>query len=437
MRRIAFLSVSVLIGILFLVNACKKKEEEFNTPCSKPTPAKAYSNGPIGVGGTLQLTAESISGASYSWTGPNGFSSTSQNPSVSFTSAAAGTYAVTITVDECTSDPYYVYVEELKTTASSNSPVIMNQTLTLFGGYILDNLGQAVAATYSWTGPNGFTSSVQNPTITAVPIAAAGTYSCVASANGFQSAVSTVTVEVIPPAVSFITNNSPSVGGVLTFSTQTIAGASYSWTGPNGFSSTVQNPSVSNITRKHIGMYTVTYTLSGVPSQIKQKYVYVKFSNSGCNGVTTFTLSGKTYNVVEVGGTQCWMKENLIKTGTRDRFMYTEMMPAPTDSQGVCPTGWHLPTSAELQNLAMYAGNNGNDLKKVGQGTGSGVGTDLLGFSAVLNINLAGGKKAARYWSNTESTSHAQIMQLNSDTNYIYTNLHSKTDSAYVRCVMD
>src|SRR5439155_19354444 len=42
----------------------------------------------------------------YSWTGPNGFTSSAQNPSIpGATTAASGTYRVSATVSGCTSDP--------------------------------------------------------------------------------------------------------------------------------------------------------------------------------------------------------------------------------------------------------------------------------------------------------------------------------------------
>ncbi len=66
-----------------------------------PTPT-ALNNGPICEGGTLQLTASTVAGATYAWTGPNGFTSNLQNPTVQNAAAAAsGTYAVT--VNGCTS----------------------------------------------------------------------------------------------------------------------------------------------------------------------------------------------------------------------------------------------------------------------------------------------------------------------------------------------
>jgi hypothetical protein len=53
---------------------------------------------------TLTLTASALAGAAYSWIGPNGFSSTSQNPSIAHTATnAAGLYSVTATLAGCSS----------------------------------------------------------------------------------------------------------------------------------------------------------------------------------------------------------------------------------------------------------------------------------------------------------------------------------------------
>ena len=72
-----------------------------------PTPAPiAGNNGPIWAGMTLNLTASSFPGATYSWTGPGGFLSNTRNPSiVNATTNASGTYSVTATVGRCTSSP--------------------------------------------------------------------------------------------------------------------------------------------------------------------------------------------------------------------------------------------------------------------------------------------------------------------------------------------
>ena len=63
-------------------------------------PLTTTSNTPLCSGETLNLTADfgAVSGASYSWSGPNSFTSTQQNPNISnVTTAASGTYTVTAT----------------------------------------------------------------------------------------------------------------------------------------------------------------------------------------------------------------------------------------------------------------------------------------------------------------------------------------------------
>jgi hypothetical protein len=67
--------------------------------CTVGTGALSVSNdGPVCEGGTLNLTSSySQAGVTYSWTGPNGFTSSFQNPSISGAAAAAGgTYFVTV-----------------------------------------------------------------------------------------------------------------------------------------------------------------------------------------------------------------------------------------------------------------------------------------------------------------------------------------------------
>lgn len=64
----------------------------------------ASSDSPICAGQTLHLAASTVSGATYAWTGPNGFTSSAQNPAIpSATAAASGLYQVTVTVGGCQS----------------------------------------------------------------------------------------------------------------------------------------------------------------------------------------------------------------------------------------------------------------------------------------------------------------------------------------------
>jgi hypothetical protein len=68
---------------------------------------------------------------------------------------------------------------------TSNSPVCSGNTITLFGANI-------AGATYQWSGPNGFSSTQQNPVIANATLAAAGTYSLTITKNGCTATVTTV-----------------------------------------------------------------------------------------------------------------------------------------------------------------------------------------------------------------------------------------------------
>ena len=74
----------------------------------------------------------------------------------------------------------------------------------------------------------------------------------------------------VTPTVN-VASNAPSipVGGQLELAAS--GGVSYSWTGPNGFTSTEQNPVISNVSPSAAGLYTVTVTTASgcsVPASI-------------------------------------------------------------------------------------------------------------------------------------------------------------------------
>ena len=230
-----------------------------------PAAPTAGSNSPVCAGQTLNLTATTIAGATYSWTGPNSFSSSSQNPSIpSVTTAAAGVYSVTATVNGCTGPAGTVTVvigtPPPAPTAGSNSPICAGQTLNLTATTI-------TGATYTWSGPNSFSSSNQNPYITNATTAASGIYTVFVTVGGCVGPTATTSVTVNPaPAAPTASANTPiCAGSTLNLSASNIAGATYSWTGPNSFSSSLQNPSIPGVTTLDAGTYSVVATVNGCP----------------------------------------------------------------------------------------------------------------------------------------------------------------------------
>jgi gliding motility-associated-like protein/uncharacterized repeat protein (TIGR01451 family) len=68
--------------------------------------AVAGSNSPVCEGNTTILTAQTVPGGTYNWTGPDGFTSSDQNPEILTTSIAdAGTYTLFVSTNACVSDP--------------------------------------------------------------------------------------------------------------------------------------------------------------------------------------------------------------------------------------------------------------------------------------------------------------------------------------------
>jgi gliding motility-associated-like protein len=131
--------------------------------------------------------------------------------------------------------------------ASSNSPLCEGATL---------NLSAIGGSTYSWTGPNGFASSSQNPSVTTVTQADGGMYTVVVTGTGGCTASQSITVIVETTPVATCDNNNPDCPGdplMLIAS----GGTTYAWTGPNGFTSTEQNPVITNATTASSGTYFV------------------------------------------------------------------------------------------------------------------------------------------------------------------------------------
>jgi hypothetical protein len=107
----AFKIFTMFIMVLLISSCSKDDDNNSNTgnpvPCTKPAAPAVTDTLNVSQGGSIQLTAGTVTGASsYNWSGPNNYSSTSQNPTITnATQANQGNYTVTVTVDGCTSDP--------------------------------------------------------------------------------------------------------------------------------------------------------------------------------------------------------------------------------------------------------------------------------------------------------------------------------------------
>jgi uncharacterized repeat protein (TIGR01451 family) len=224
------------------------------------------------AGSSVQVGGSPTGGTppyTYSWTPSAGLNdATTANP----TASAGGTYTVRVTdFNGCWDEDSVVVTENADPTAYAGADKSFCPGSSVQIGGSPTGSGGTGTLTYSWTPTTG----LNNPA-SANPFASAGgTYTVrVTDANGCWTEDSVVVTERVPMASS----GSPVSQGASIY----LAGgpdgmSSYSWTGPDGWTSTLQNPVRNGATMAMAGAYTLTVT-----------------SSSGCTGVASIgvTLSG-------------------------------------------------------------------------------------------------------------------------------------------------
>jgi hypothetical protein len=196
------------------------------------------------TGGTLSCSTTAVnldvttnvSSVTYAWTGPNGFTSTVRNPSVT----APGIYSVTVTSGSETATASITVQQNIAvpaavTAAPAGALTCIVSDIKVVGSSATSNV------TYSWTGPEGFSSALQDPLVTKP-----GAYVLTVRRNDngcTATASATVLRNDTPPAnvtatsstVLTCTNTSTQLSGYSSTS-----GVAYRWTGPEGYLSNEQ-----------------------------------------------------------------------------------------------------------------------------------------------------------------------------------------------------
>jgi hypothetical protein len=234
----------------------------------KSTPAAPVvsNSSPVCVGQNIELSTPIVLGASYQWTGPNGFVNTSQQPVINNADFVhAGNYALSLTVDGCASpsSTTAVVVNPLPQTVaiSSTGPVCIAEQLRIAADIV-------PSATYYWTGPNGFVSTDREFVIPSLSNTTTGTYQVIVSVVGCPSLANSVDASLKPtPSAPGIDPVTPVCeNGMLILNAALVSGATYSWSGPQGFTSNTQSPAITTVTTAMAGNYAVNIVVDGCRS---------------------------------------------------------------------------------------------------------------------------------------------------------------------------
>lgn len=169
--------------------------------------------------------------------------------------------------------------------ATNSGPYCVGETIQL-------TVTTQAGATYSWTGPNGYTSNVQNPSIPNCTYEMGGTYTCVTSVDG-QTATGSTDVIVFPEPIADFDFNNVCEGEPTPFNSTAItepAGheiENYHWDFGDGGTSDEANPSH---TYAAAGEYQVTHT--------------VKNGRGRCTDEITKTVTVYAQPIADAGGDQ-------------------------------------------------------------------------------------------------------------------------------------
>ncbi len=153
--------------------------------------------------------------------------------------------------------------------AIDSNPVATPSIVALGNPFSLSSAptgGSGIFTSFFWTGPGGFTSTAQNPGLVTAQSVGIEVYTLTVTDTWGLTNTSTVDVAVIESALKPNASADPilvPVGGSTNLFSQPTGGTgiylSYHWTGPDGFSSSLQNPGV--VTPQNVGVQTYTLTV--------------------------------------------------------------------------------------------------------------------------------------------------------------------------------
>ena len=254
------------------------------TDCSI-LPPLVSGGGPYCVGETIQLTAQNQTGATFSWTGPNGFNSNQQNPVIpNCTMENAGIYTCTITVggESSSAETEYIQVNAMPSASFTFTEVCFGETTEFSSTSTTNPSGQEITS-YEWDFGDGETGRGQSITHT---YAEPGSYEvthhvATGSSVCHDEIVEVVRVFAIPVGTTTAEPASVMYGGTSTISVEVEPQGNYSfhWE-PANMVTDPNSPTTQTVAIEETTVFTVTITsLEGGCSSTAQVAVAMAGSN--------------------------------------------------------------------------------------------------------------------------------------------------------------
>ncbi|RZK55989.1 MAG: PKD domain-containing protein [Pedobacter sp.] len=262
-------------------------------------------------GNEVTLNTPKVDFATYYWSGPNGFTSTDQNAKVNITGPEnSGDYQLYIQVGDCLSDVATINIPSIDPKPEALFDIVTNNFCQNNLSFTFKNtslnsinpvwdFGSGATVT---TAPNGdktvtyLTDGTKNITLT------------VSSPSGCVSTITKTLLVEFRPAAPIITTNGTKFcpGDVLQLNTTTVNLATYNWSGPNGFNSTLQNPQLNITGPENAGDYKLFIQVGSCSSDVvifklpivdaKPEALFDILVNNPCLANQSFTFVNKSLN---------------------------------------------------------------------------------------------------------------------------------------------
>lgn len=268
---------SGIYAVTATINNCVSAAASVNITVN-PSPVKPVitHNSPLCTGSTLDMATTAIAGEDYTWAGPAGYSNTGSAVQITNVSTAhAGAYTVTAKLGACTAISNAAITVNISPVISGAVAANPSACQSATGSITLKGLSPGAAYTAYYTKDGSAASrpvTVNGSGEVVIGGLAAGTYNNIyLSVPGCSSAIlgPFILTEPSAPAAPVINTNSPLCAGTtlqLSAASATAGAVQYRWTGPNGFTSNLAQPSVANVQAANAGTYNVTATLNNCVS---------------------------------------------------------------------------------------------------------------------------------------------------------------------------